>query len=106
MISTCLPLPRASVMPPCLPEVSTASRSMSDRGDRILAEFEQHASGSGRMYEDVQVPASADFDFVGDEPHALALEVLESCGDVVHVDRDVMEAFAALRNEFIDNGIF
>src|SRR5690242_7415492 len=102
MIWTWLPYPRARVMPPCLPEVSTASSSMSDRGDRILTEFEQNTSGRGWMHENIKVSACPDLDLIRDEAHALALQIFESCGDVVHVDGNMMETFAALGYELID----
>src|SRR5215471_7046318 len=106
MISTWSPTPRARVTPPCLPEVSTASSSMSDRRDGILAEFEQHATGRRGMHENVKVAAGADFDLVRDKAHAFTLQLFEGCRDVVHVDGNVMESFAALRDEFVDNRIF
>src|SRR5437868_7960605 len=105
MISTWSAAPRASVMPPCRPEVSTASSSMSDRRDRILTEFQQYTSGRRRMDEDVKMPAGADLDLVRNEAHAFALQLFKCCRDVVYMDRHMMQPLATLGDELGNHGI-
>src|SRR6185437_1675189 len=100
-----LALPRARVIPPWRPEVSTASSSILDGADRVLAEFKQDAAGRGGMNEYVEMPAGADLDFVGDKAHAAALEVFESLRNVVHVDGNMVQSFAAFGNKFGDHGV-
>src|SRR5438105_5459091 len=101
-MSTRSPMPRPSVMPPCRPEVSMASSSISDRGDRVLAEFEQDASRGGRVHKDIEMSTGAYLDFIGNEAHAFAFQLFESIRDIVHVDCHVMQSLAAFRNEFCD----
>ena len=55
-----------------------------------MAEFQQNASGGGRMYEDVEMSSGANFDFVGDEAHTFALQFFERVGDIVDVDGYMM----------------
>src|SRR5579872_6488296 len=86
--------PRARVMPPWRPEVSTASSSMSDGADRVLAEFQQHSAGGRGMHKDVEMSAGADLDLVGDEAHAACLKIFEGGGNIVHMNGYVVQAFA------------
>src|SRR5438477_5519108 len=86
-------------MPPSGPEVSTASSNMSNRGDWILAEFEQHAASRRGMNEDVEVPSGADLDLVRDQPHAPSLKIFKRCRNVVYMNCHVMETLSALGDE-------
>jgi hypothetical protein len=55
--------------------------------------------------EKVKMAASANLNIFGNETRALGLEGFESRGDVLNVQRDVVEAFAAFREEAADGRV-
>ena len=50
---------------------------------RIFHQFQQHAAGAGGVHKDVQVPARADLDFVGDKASAAGFQALDGGGKVI-----------------------
>jgi hypothetical protein len=56
--------------------------------------------------EEVEVAAGSNLNVFGDEACSLGFEGFESGGDVVYVEGDVVEAFAAFGEEAADGGVF
>jgi hypothetical protein len=75
-----------------------------DVADGVLANFQQDAAGARGVDEEVEVSPGAGLDLFGDEPHALRLEGFERGFDVADLQRDVVQAFATLREEASDGG--
>jgi len=71
--------------------------------DWILAYFEEDAASAGGVDEEVQMAACADLNVVGDEAGSLGFQGFKRRGDVVDVERDMVQAFAAFREE-VANG--
>ncbi len=72
---------------------------MLDSGNRILADLQQHAVRCRWIHQKMKPASGPDLDFLGDQPHAGLLHLLESARNVVHVERQVVQAFPMLRQK-------
>src|SRR5579862_6259805 len=68
----------------------------------VFHQLQQHATGAGRMYKYIEVTAGADFDLVGNEARARRLQALDGGRQIVDMQGDVVQAFAALGQELGD----
>jgi hypothetical protein len=73
--------------------------------DGVLADFEEDAAGARRVDEEVEVAFGSGLNIFGDEARALGFEDVEGGGDVVDVEGDVVEAFAAFGEETADGRV-
>ena len=54
------------------------------------------------MHKHILVPTCAGLDLIRDEAHTVSLQALDGSPQVRNLQADVVEAFAALGNEFRD----
>jgi hypothetical protein len=71
----------------------------------VFTYFEEDAVGAGGVDEEVEVAAGSDLNVFGDEAGSLGFEGFEGAGDVVDVEGDVVEAFAAFGEEAADGRV-
>src|SRR5579872_2108965 len=77
----------------------------SDVADGVVADFEENAAGARGVDEEVEMAAGAGLDLLRDESDALGLERLEGGGNVIDVQRNVVQAFATLREKASDGRV-